>query len=386
LTREAGSIGNVASVQKAFYPPIVGIVGQPHGITEGLGVIRPSGGANAGAGCWPTSEKHIPSGSDRVRVGLFTTVNLDCCAHGLDLHGRWTYALATLKGSDMKAPSLLLPRELCRYFLLIGLWLTFVPLGMVSQQQQNSSPQKVPMDASEGLSVPGLEPQPKYKIPDFFTSITIVNYLKQNIRVTVESDKYVFFAGEIPALSGCSSSGFPSVIVDLPATEYKVTVTVASGFLPNSATVQGVSAKYYYVLVGENLFNRECGWGAGAGAAAANANALPKTATSIGQQIDHIAHGQHQELPQPTTTSTTQGQNSGWTVENATGYLMNLYLSGPTEMHYKISNGGSINIDLPPGMYRIAVDVSDTSVKPFYGVKQLDVNARWIYHFYIAPQ
>jgi hypothetical protein len=31
-------------------------------------------GANAVAGCWPTPEEHIPSGSDRVRVGLFSTV------------------------------------------------------------------------------------------------------------------------------------------------------------------------------------------------------------------------------------------------------------------------------------------------------------------------
>ena len=40
---------------------------------SGMGVIQPSGGANAGAGYWPTSEEHIPSGLDRVRVGLFTT-------------------------------------------------------------------------------------------------------------------------------------------------------------------------------------------------------------------------------------------------------------------------------------------------------------------------
>jgi len=39
-----------------------------------LGVIRPSGGANTVAGCWPTPEEHIPSGSDRVRVVLFSTV------------------------------------------------------------------------------------------------------------------------------------------------------------------------------------------------------------------------------------------------------------------------------------------------------------------------
>ena len=42
------------------------------GQMNGLGVIRTSGGANAVAGCWPTPEEHIPSGSDRVRVGLFT--------------------------------------------------------------------------------------------------------------------------------------------------------------------------------------------------------------------------------------------------------------------------------------------------------------------------
>src|ERR1019366_5904910 len=47
---------------------------RPGGVLQqhGLGVIRPSGGANAGAGCWPTPEEHIPSGSDRLRVGLFT--------------------------------------------------------------------------------------------------------------------------------------------------------------------------------------------------------------------------------------------------------------------------------------------------------------------------
>jgi len=38
-----------------------------------MGALRPSGGANAVAGCWPTPEEHIPSGSDRVRVGLIAT-------------------------------------------------------------------------------------------------------------------------------------------------------------------------------------------------------------------------------------------------------------------------------------------------------------------------
>src|ERR1039457_1267307 len=60
--------------------PLERIVGKPPtesrrhavGHEKGLGVFRPSGGANAVAGCWPTPEEHIPAGSDRVRVGLFS--------------------------------------------------------------------------------------------------------------------------------------------------------------------------------------------------------------------------------------------------------------------------------------------------------------------------
>jgi hypothetical protein len=36
--------------------------------------MQPSGDANAGAGCRPTPVEHIPSGSDRVRVGLLSAM------------------------------------------------------------------------------------------------------------------------------------------------------------------------------------------------------------------------------------------------------------------------------------------------------------------------
>ncbi len=57
-----------------------GLLG-PH--LDGMAVIRPSGGANAVAGWWPTPEEHIPSGSDRVRVGLISPANK---ARGSDSH------------------------------------------------------------------------------------------------------------------------------------------------------------------------------------------------------------------------------------------------------------------------------------------------------------
>jgi len=63
-----------------------------------------------------------------------------------------------------------------------------------------------------------------------------------------------------------------------------------------------------------------------------------------------------------------------------------LYLSGPTEGDYVIANGDSVNIDLPPGSYRIAAEVSNKGVTPFYAVRQLNADTRWNSHFYIAHQ
>jgi hypothetical protein len=56
-----------------------------------LGVLHPSGGANAVAGCWPTPEEHIPSGLHRVRVGLFPPA----------ICGSWECQPATHLGLDI---------------------------------------------------------------------------------------------------------------------------------------------------------------------------------------------------------------------------------------------------------------------------------------------
>jgi hypothetical protein len=107
---------------------------------------------------------------------------------------------------------------------------------------------------------------------------------------------------------------------------------------------------------------------------------------SISSAIDKIEQGRHQELPPPTQTAIVPGQSPGWSIENATGYQLRLYLSGPAERDYQIANGNSITIDLPPGSYRIAADVPSKGVLPFYAVRQLDSGTRWKSHFYIASK
>jgi hypothetical protein len=107
------------------------------------------------------------------------------------------------------------------------------------------------------------------------------------------------------------------------------------------------------------------------------------SADTIRTQIDRIAQGSHQELPAPKQSSLAPGQTPGWSIQNATGYELHLYLSGPVEHSYVIANGSSVAVDLPAGSYRIAADVGH-GVLPFYAVRQLG-DARWSSHFYIAP-
>lgn len=110
------------------------------------------------------------------------------------------------------------------------------------------------------------------------------------------------------------------------------------------------------------------------------------TADTVSSAIERIANGQHQELPQPIQVPLTAGQTPGWLIENATAYQLHLYLSGPVQHSYVIQTGGAMTIDLPPGSYRIAADVPDKSVLPFYAVRQLNADTRWKSHFYIARQ
>ena len=114
--------------------------------------------------------------------------------------------------------------------------------------------------------------------------------------------------------------------------------------------------------------------------------ALSSKSDSVSATIDRIAKGSHQELPPPTQTPTALGQSPGWTIENATGYQLHLYLSGPTEHEYVIPNGNSINLDLPPGSYRMAAEVSSKNVTPFYALRQLDSGTRWKSKFYISQK
>ena len=218
-----------------------------------------------------------------------------------------------------------------------------------------------------------------------FATLRITNNLHRPIFVVVRGDGHIVFGGNMPASTAeCVFDTQSLAQLELPLGSYSVSAK-ADGYFANAVDVQASSIDNYYVEVGtEPGF---CGETKQASETADTSNP-PKaqTESSIQAHIDQIAAGAHQELPQPVQTSITAGQSPGWSIENATGYQLHLYLSGPAERDFVIQNGGSINIDLPPGSYRIAAEVSNKAVKPFYAVRQLDVNARWSSHFHIARE
>jgi hypothetical protein len=227
--------------------------------------------------------------------------------------------------------------------------------------------------------------------PEGMTEFLIENDTRESVEVGITSGPFDYYRGFLgqaclvekglkshPQYSICDNPD--TAMVRLPRMEYSIAVRSAVGTYEDRIVLPALSPGQHYVLALKKVMgNGQAG--------APLASTIPQsTASSIESAIDKITQGAHQELPPPVQTRVSPGQNPGWSIENATAYQLHLYLSGPVERDYVIPQGSSIAIDLPPGSYRIAAEVSDKSVIPFYAVRQLNANARWSSHFYIAPR
>jgi len=181
--------------------------------------------------------------------------------------------------------------------------------------------------------------------------------------------------GWLPIPGDCSGDLRYSVIIlnEVPAGRYEVSATKIDGYSDNSLDIDGKPGETHPVALGPKLPSCEGVTGL-----------IDEGPLAAGMQIYRVAIGSHQSLPAPEQLSIARGENPGWTIENATGYQVDLYLRGPVERHYQIRKGDSINVDLPPGGYRIAAKLSNESVLPFYAVRELGGGTRWKSHLYIG--
>jgi hypothetical protein len=262
--------------------------------------------------------------------------------------------------------------SLSAYFL--GLLLTAVTSTAVSQTPSEFLPMKTVIFSQ----------LPELIGPDTM-SIAVINHLHRTVIVAIQADGKPFASFSLQgSTEDCSSLDKAGLLVlnSVPLKTYRIIVNT-EGFLSSSTDIRGLGGRQYQISLGSPP-----GCAAASGSRVAPGPSADSQQTAgegtISAQIDRIASGAHQELPAPILNSLAPGQSPGWSIENGTDYDLHLYLSGPVERSYAIAGRGSIEVDLPPGNYRIAADVSH-GVLPFYAVRQLG-STRWKSHFYIAGQ
>ena len=107
---------------------------------------------------------------------------------------------------------------------------------------------------------------------------------------------------------------------------------------------------------------------------------------SVQDEIQKIRNAPHAAMPPAQAAPAPLGGQTSMTVENGTGYVLYLYLSGPNTQTLQIAAGSSQTLAVSPGSYEIAAKVSDPSVMPFYGRDDYAANTQYSHHFYVSSR
>jgi hypothetical protein len=104
----------------------------------------------------------------------------------------------------------------------------------------------------------------------------------------------------------------------------------------------------------------------------------------IRQEIDKIRSSPHETMPSAQATGMAVGGGTSITVENATEYLLSIFISGPVTKKVDIAARTSETISLAPGDYDVAARGSDPSVVPFFGRQNYAANTGYSERFYLS--
>jgi len=106
-------------------------------------------------------------------------------------------------------------------------------------------------------------------------------------------------------------------------------------------------------------------------------------AHSVDDAIDRIRGGQYAPMP-PAQASVGSGSGSPrLTIENDTQYELRVYLSGPETHSVSIPAGGSSVLDLTIGTFKLAAEIPNSSILPFYGEQTFNNGTAYMEKFYI---
>lgn len=106
-------------------------------------------------------------------------------------------------------------------------------------------------------------------------------------------------------------------------------------------------------------------------------------AHSVDDVIGRIQAGQHSAMPQAQALGGIGSGSPRLTIENGTPYALNVYLSGPEKRSVSIPAGGTSVVDLQAGAFKLAAEIPDSSVIPFYGEQTFSSGTAYMEKFYI---
>jgi hypothetical protein len=105
--------------------------------------------------------------------------------------------------------------------------------------------------------------------------------------------------------------------------------------------------------------------------------------TSVDDAIKRIQGGQYSPMP-PAQVFVRSGTGSPrLTIENGTQYEIRVYLSGPETHTVSVPAGGSSVLDLTAGAFKLAAEIPNSSIIPFYGEQTFNGGAAYVEKFYI---
>jgi hypothetical protein len=114
-----------------------------------------------------------------------------------------------------------------------------------------------------------------------------------------------------------------------------------------------------------------------------NASNVPGDSHLVDDAIGRIQGGQYSPMPQAQVSGGSGSGSPRLTIENGTQYDIQVYLSGPETRSVPVPAGGTSVLDLPAGSFKLAAEIPNSSIMPFYGEQNFNNGNAYIEKFYI---
>ena len=104
---------------------------------------------------------------------------------------------------------------------------------------------------------------------------------------------------------------------------------------------------------------------------------------SVDDEIRRISSGQYAPMPPAQASVGTGSGSPRLTIENGTQYEIHVYLSGRETRSVSVQPGATSVLDLPAGAFRLAAEIPNSSIMPFYGEQTFSSGVTYVEKFYI---